>query len=306
MKIVLLCCCIVMVMGCANKQVPYCQQRNAVEVDPLLLSDLSTLASAKFSGRKPGTRGSQLAQQWLVQRYKTIGLSPFNQSYYSNFMINKLFGDYQATNIIGYIRGSEFAERYIVVSAHYDHLGTKGSRVYHGADDNASGVAAMLALARKLKRNPPTYSVIFLASDAEETGLLGAKHFVSHPPVPVQQIVFNLNLDMLARAKKLNLVGSSPYLHGIFAKALGLSKVCLTAQRKLRLQGSSLTIDYRRASDHWAFSTKGIAYLYLGGSPHPDYHLPSDVASKISPDHFTKVSQAVNSIYRLIETQLLE
>ena len=91
-----------------------------------------------------------------------------------------------------------------MITAHYDHIGHQDSKVFNGADDNASGVAAMLTLARKIKEVGSNNSVIFVATDAEEKGLWGSKHFVNFPPIKLEDIQYNINLDMVARGEVKN------------------------------------------------------------------------------------------------------
>ena len=110
--------------------------------------------------------------------------------------------------MVAWLEGTQYPDKYIVITAHYDHLGKSGGKIYNGADDNASGVAAMLSIAEQLRRSRPKHSVIFLATDAEEKGLYGAKAFVQKPPVEISSIRFNLNLDMLAQGG-----GTSPKLY---------------------------------------------------------------------------------------------
>lgn len=101
--------------------------------------------------------------------------------------------------MVGYLPGCTYPEHYIAVTAHYDHLGKQGHKIFHGADDNASGVAVMLELASRLSQRCPAYSYIFIATDAEEGGLYGSKAFIAAPPLALNNIVLNLNLDMLGR-----------------------------------------------------------------------------------------------------------
>src|ERR1019366_6762747 len=116
-------------------------------------------------------------------------------------------------NLVGIVRGSLHPNRYIVVSAHYDHLGVLNGEIYHGADDNASGSAAILSIAEWTIAHPPLNSVIFAWFDAEEEGLLGSAAFVDRPPVPLEKIIADVNLDMISRSvtRELNIVGAHTY-----------------------------------------------------------------------------------------------
>src|SRR5690606_18370697 len=100
-------------------------------------------------------------------------------------------------NVLGWIKGTENPDSFIVISAHYDHEGVKKGIIYNGADDNASGVSALFSFAEYFKSNPPKHSVILAAFDAEELGLRGSKYFVENPIVPLEKIRLNINLDMV-------------------------------------------------------------------------------------------------------------
>src|SRR5690606_33757807 len=130
-----------------------------------VLTDIQHLSAETMQGRQTNTFGSEQAQAYIAARYADLGLASFKQSYYAKYRYQRAWSDKTGTNMQAWIQGCKYPEHFIVVTAHYDHLGRKGSQVYRGADDNASGVAAMLALAQKLKINCPAYSYIFLATD---------------------------------------------------------------------------------------------------------------------------------------------
>ncbi|HWW12872.1 MAG TPA: M20/M25/M40 family metallo-hydrolase, partial [Brevundimonas sp.] len=214
---------------------------------------------------------------------------------------------YNGVNIIGVIPGTRVSDKYIVVTAHYDHVGTNDGQVFNGADDNASGVATMLALAAELKRQAPEHSVIIVALDGEERGLLGAKHFVEAPPVPLTSITMNLNFDMTARAEtdgKLWVTGTyqnpsfRPILEGIPADgAVALAFGKDTPQDL----GEDNWVE---SSDHAAFYKAQIPFLYLGVNYHPDYHRPSDDFERITPAVFTSATTLSIASFRALDRAL--
>ncbi|HEU4376877.1 MAG TPA: M20/M25/M40 family metallo-hydrolase, partial [Telluria sp.] len=176
-----------------------------------LLADVRTLSSPEFGGRRTGSDGSRKAQAFLQARFDALGLQRFGTAYATPFAFThtSIKGlvmpgrpyktDFpSAVNYIGYIAGSATPERFIVVSAHYDHLGVKAGKLYPGADDNASGVAAMLAIAAWFKDHPPRHSIVFAAFDGEELGLRGARAFLAALPFPKEQLALDLNLDMVS------------------------------------------------------------------------------------------------------------
>jgi hypothetical protein len=180
-----------------------------------LLADLGTLSDDSFEGRKTGTVGNQRAREYIVQAFEKHGLQPFDSSFIQPFSFfskedNK---EHRGANVVGYIEGASNPERYIVITAHYDHLGVINGQIYNGADDNASGTAALFAVADYFSKHRPDNSVILVATDGEELGEEGSKAFVARPPVGRHAIVVNVNLDMIAHddQNKLYVAGTYQY-----------------------------------------------------------------------------------------------
>lgn len=146
-----------------------------------LLNRLEELSSDTYEGRGIGERGNTLARTYISEEFKKLNVFPLQKTYDQGFSFWSIDKEYQGTNVIGGVRGTDFPEKYIVISAHFDHLGTKDGKIYNGADDNASGVCALFAFAEYFLKKPPKHSVILAAFDAEETGLQGSKYFVKHP-----------------------------------------------------------------------------------------------------------------------------
>ena len=196
----------------------------------------------------------------------------------------------KTANICGYIEGSDeyLKERFIVVGAHYDHLGKRGNRIYFGADDNASGTAAVLALAKAFStlNTPPRRSVIFVAFTAEEIGLIGSSHFVENCPVLLESIDAMVNLDMVGRVPP----GPSAWFRGALASSIfekAAKKAAKKASIKVRLSESP-----GGGSDHISFARKGIPSVFVIASRNPDYHTPNDTAEKIDYEGMCSVVRA--------------
>ena len=170
-----------------------------------LLDDVRILSGDDMQGRDTGSVGGERARAYIVSRLEAMGVQPASfdrlQPFEAPGRTREGVKRFSGVNIVGLIPGTRVADRYIVVTAHYDHVGINDSQIYHGADDNASGVATMLELARRLKADPPEHSVLIVALDGEERGLLGAREFVKAPPVPLSSVSLNLNFDMTARAE---------------------------------------------------------------------------------------------------------
>jgi Zn-dependent M28 family amino/carboxypeptidase len=191
-----------------------------------------------------------------------------------------------------------------VLTAHYDHVGVRDGNIYNGADDNASGTAALLALAAHFKQNPPENSIIVAALDAEESGLRGARAFVDSPPIERSAILANINMDMVSRndAGELWVAGTHHY-----PQFLPLAeKVAKTAPVKLRIghdrPGVTGQDDWTSSSDHGAFHEAKIPFLYLGVEDHADYHKPTDDAVRIKPDFFGRAVATVIQIVREVDS----
>jgi hypothetical protein len=194
-----------------------CNIANAAAETNQLLEHVQQLSSDKMAGRKPGTNGHLLAQAYIIKQFSQARLAAFDNDYIKPFKYN----DKTGTNILGWLQGKTHDEDYLVVTAHYDHLGQRGNRVMNGADDNASGVAALLMLAGYFSENTPHHSMIFLATDAEEQGLYGAKAFVKNSPVALTKIRLNINLDMIANGgRKKNLVHRWRKKEALFEKSI--------------------------------------------------------------------------------------
>ncbi|MDX5480730.1 MAG: M28 family peptidase [Hymenobacteraceae bacterium] len=241
-----------------------------------LLRDVKVLSADSLEGRLSGSKGSQMAQEYLLKRFKEVGLKPFNGSYKQHFSFEaKQVVVEQATNLVGYIPGK--SAKAIVITAHYDHVGARKGEIYNGADDNASGVGALLAAAKYFSKHKPQHTLIFAALDAEELGLRGANAFLDNPPVPLQDILLNVNMDMLSINDRGELYASGTY-HNPQLKPL-LEKVAPRPQAKLVLghdrpeQGHD---DWTGQSDHYQFHKRNIPHVYFGVEDHPHYHKPTD------------------------------
>lgn len=254
-----------------------------------ILAALRFLASDSLEGRGTGTRGAALARAFLVDLLEEAGVRPFDGTFEHPFTWTRRSGPEPRTgvNVLGVIPGSERSGRYIVVSAHYDHVGIRDGVIYNGADDDASGSIGLVALARALQGVPLRHSLILAAFDAEEAGLRGARAFVENPPVPLDSVALNLNLDMVARtAGELWAAGA----HHTPALRPHLERVAAEAPLRLRLGHDAPDVpgedDWTGSSDHAAFHGAGIPFVYLGVVDHADYHRPTDDFENVDPGEY--------------------
>ena len=272
-----------------------------------LLESLSVLAHDSMEGRRTGSEGSERAQRYLLDRYDGLGLAPVagarTQSF--SFTSRRDSEEYEGLNILGKVEGTVHPERYVVVTAHYDHLGMQDGEIFNGADDNASGSAALLALAAYFLETPPEHSIVFAALDAEEMGLQGARAFITDPPVPLQQVIMNVNLDMISRSEVDELYAAGTY-HYPFLTPL-VEEVAAEAPVRLLMGHDSPDLppgdDWTMASDHGPFHEAGIPFIYFGVEDHPGYHHPSDTFQNITPGFYVNAVETVLDFLLVVDRE---
>lgn len=279
---------------------------NAGRVDGRrLMADVEALAADSMEGRRTGTEGNERARRYLERAFTEAGLQPLGDSFRTPFPLRSQDATpLQGVNFIGCIAGQD-SSRIIVISAHYDHLGRRNGSIFNGADDNASGVAALLEIARAFRTQPPQHTLLFVAFDAEEMGLQGARAFVANPPLPVERIAINVNLDMVSRGDKgeLWVAGTHhyPFLRPFVEELAARAPVTLRIGHDLPGTG---TDDWTTASDHGPFHAAGIPFLYFGVEDHRDYHRPTDDASEIEPTFFARSVETILEAVRSLDREL--
>ena len=263
------------------------------------------LASDKYEGRETGEKGQKLAAQYLADFYKNLHIDAAqgDDDYFQEIPVayfnNKSQND--SENVIAIIRGSEKPEEYVVITAHYDHLGVKGEEIYNGADDDASGTVAVLEIARAFKKAAkdgygPKRSIVFLHLTGEERGLLGSKYYTENPIFSLENTIVNLNIDMIGRydikhAENPDFV----YLIGSDKLSKELHELSEAANKKY----TNLQLDYTYndendpnrfyyRSDHYNFAKNNIPIIFYFTGVHEDYHRPTDTADKIRYDLLKK------------------
>lgn len=270
-----------------------------------VLDDLRRLSDPSMAGRAAGTPGNEAARAYIEAALLDAGAKALpgaglRQSFQlTGGASTSDMGTGVGVNLIGYIPGSEDPGHFIVLTAHYDHLGVRGGELYPGADDNASGSAALLELARYFSSHPPRNSIIIAALDAEEGGLRGARYFVDNPPVPLDSIGLVINMDMIGRNDRRELFVAGTY-HYPFLSPL-VDEVAASSRLSVRKghdrPDGSAGDDWTQSSDHGPFHTAGVPFLYFGVEDHQDYHRPSDSFDGIQRGFFV---EAVRTILRTV------
>jgi hypothetical protein len=256
------------------------------------------LASPEFAGRTGA--GGEKAVAYLTEQFRGLKLEPLFDGQYVQAIPGKDVGSVQGRNVGAQLRGRDaaLADQWIIVAAHFDHLGVRNGRIYPGADDNASGVAMMLEVARSIvdARERPRRSVIFIGFDLEEVGLFGSRYYVAHPPVPLDKVVLFITADMIGRS----LAGVCPSHVFVIGSehAPGLRAWIDEGARgraiTVGLLGADLLVLNR--SDYGPFRTRGIPFLFFTTGENPRYHTPEDSADTLEYAKLTAISRMIHQV----------
>jgi Zn-dependent M28 family amino/carboxypeptidase len=272
-----------------------------------IMDDVSRLADDSMRGRRIGTSENAKARDFLAARFDALGLGVVGEGRIQKFTAPpsaRRPDSLRGANVVGMIQGTRTPDEYIVVTAHFDHLGVgrpvNGDSIYNGADDNASGTVALLAMARHFMRSRPAHSIVFALVDGEEAGDLGSKALVANPPVPLEQMLIDVNMDMVGRNinNELYVAGPAKYpqLRPLVDAAVACSPppVVLIVGHDSGGRGS----DWTSQSDQGSFHAKAIPFVYFGEEDHPDYHRPSDTADHLMPAFFVSSARLVTDFVR--------
>ena len=257
-----------------------------------MLEDLRKLSHDAAEGRQTGTKGAEAARRFIIKQLEDMKAKSLRDDFRHPFSFVSRGGDtIQAENIVAYIKGEE--QTAFVITAHYDHLGVRNGEVYNGADDNASGVAALLAMVEYFKSNKPRHTMVFAALDAEEMGLQGAKAFLNDESIPQDMIKLNINMDMISMNNKneLYVAGTSHYPD---LKPIVEQVDALPLQLKFGHDTPDLgNDDWTNSSDHGPFHKKGIPFLYFGVEDHAHYHKPTDDFENVNKEFYIRATHAI-------------
>lgn len=278
-------------------------QTNSQEINEKTVKQhLYTLANDSMQGRKAGSPGIEKAAKYIEQQFIKIGLRPFNNSSFrQNFKhINKI-GELEETldlfNIIGFIEGTTLKEEFVIISAHYDHLGQKtegdGDLIYNGANDNATGVTAMIMLAEHFKSKKNSRSILFVAFTAEEMGLIGSNYFGK--TISSESIIAGINIEMIGKESPFG--PKTAWLTGFDRSSFGkiIQKNLSNSEFKLYPDPyKSFRLFFR--SDNASLARLGVPAHTFSTSPMDkdlDYHQVTDQASTLN---ITTISQTIKAI----------
>lgn len=260
--------------------------------------DLTYFASADFEGRGSGTPGLVKARDYLIERFKALGVKPGNRGeFLQEFSYRQQRTNISTANVVGFIEGTDpvLSKEVIVVGAHMDHLGTNGrDQIFYGADDNASGTVGLIYTAKAIKEAGGTKrSVVLIAFSGEEHGLIGSRYYVDNPIYPLDQTVLMINMDMIGY--------SDGNLQAMGVKAVqGLATRLESVVEQYPELAVEMTVDSGGRSDHAPFVQKNVPITLFHTGLHDHYHQVTDTAEKIDFEGYHTILRIVAEFTMLI------
>lgn len=278
-------------------------------VENKIKEDVVFLASDELKGRETGTDGERKAADYIAKRFKELGLEgKGTDGYFQDFSFKLSNDPHRETqyveinsdstitgrNVLGFLNNK--SDNTIVIGAHYDHLGYGGQgslhrgdkEIHNGADDNASGVAVMLDLARRLKNKNSSNNYLFMAFSGEELGLLGSNYFVKNTTIPIDKLNYMLNMDMVGRLK----ADSTLAVYGVGTSPM-LKQVVNASNTHFKIIENESGVG---PSDHTSFYLSDLPVLHFFTGQHEDYHKPSDDADKLNYEGMNLISNYLMDI----------
>lgn len=295
-----------------------CQNKDSNESlhvnEEMLLYNLKVISHDSLQGRFFGTEGNYKAQRFIAKQFDSLGIEPafssgriqnypftfkgkFRQSIYpvsnpAEDMSNIPDTTVNGGNVVTMIKGK--SEKAIVITGHLDHLGIKDGEIFNGADDDASGTAALLTIANYFKHKSPKHTLIFAAVDAEEIGSLGCDYLLHNFPIALENIVLNVNMDMIAHNDSLELYAAGLYHYPNLKQPLDDLK-----SSKINLlyghdnPNDKNEEDWTFSSDHREFHKRQIPFIYFGVEDHKDYHKSTDTYKNINKAFYIDAVQLI-------------
>ena len=296
-----------------------CQTEKEVTINKeTLLTNLKELSSDAYEGRGFSTPGNYKAQQFISDKFKELGLEVYEGDTYIQKFEHTYKGRWRQRmfpienaekdlsnvpdttvvggNVVGMIKGE--SDKTIVITGHLDHLGIRNGKIYNGADDDASGTVALIAMAEYFKQKSPKHTLVFAAVDAEEAGMHGSAYFVANHPNAKENIVLNINMDMIAHNDSLRLYASGTHHYPQLKPQLENLDSPITLLFGHDDPNNKDEDDWTYSSDHRSFHKEKIPFVYFGVEDHKDYHKPTDTFENINQDFYY---EAVKLITQVIE-----
>ncbi len=287
------------------KEAPLNEDSLRLESRANLMGHLQILASDSFEGRCTATEGQKMAAAYIAEEMEKYGLqkvavdSNGDLSWFQSWPFAKRFGDKKkytshSENVIGVLPATSPSDEYVVISAHYDHLGIMRDTIFNGADDNGTGSSSLLELIRLFSEKTPIRekNILFIFFSGEEKGLLGSAYYAENPVLPLSASVCDLNIDMVGRADSIHAADSN------YVYVIGSNRISTKLDSLLQVANSQhhpMALDYTyndpndpqrlyERSDHYNFAKHGVPVAFFFSGLHPDYHKSTDDIEKINLD----------------------
>ncbi|QSE96165.1 M28 family peptidase [Fulvivirga lutea] len=303
------------------------EEHKSISIDEnLLLRHVEILSNDSLEGRLFGTVGHKKTQHYIAEYFDSLGLTPaFDSSYYQPFSItlkgekrNWLFpvSDYEdssvqipdttitGANIVAIKEG--LTEKALLITAHYDHLGMRNGEIYNGADDNASGVAALLTIAEYFRDKSLNHTLILAAIDAEEIELEGSYYLSLNFPIDINNVVLNINMDMISKNDSMELYAAGTFHYPHLKLILNQLKSPINLKFGHDDPSNNELTDWTDASDHTPFHDQGIPFIYFAVEDHPNYHQPSDTFDNINHDFYIEAVKLIIQAVERFDVELKE
>lgn len=302
------------------------QENEIVEVDKdVLLYNVKALSHDSLTGRFFGTEGNYQAQKFIADQFNSIGVDPafsegsiqkFDHTFQGRmrqwmFPIENAAADFSNVpdttitggNVVTMIKGE--TDEAIVVTAHLDHLGIRRDTIYNGADDNASGVAALISIADYFKKQTPKHTLIFAAVDAEEIGFHGVEYLLDNFPIDLSKVVLNINMDMISHNDSSELYAVGLFHNPDLKEPLQRVKSEITLLYGHDNPDDEELDDWTFSSDHAAFHKREIPFIYFGVEDHQDYHQHTDTYENINPEFYVEATRLIIRAIKEYDTFLV-
>lgn len=281
-----------------------------------LIKNIKILASDSLEGRGFTKPGNIKAQQLISNEFKRLNLQTvLDSGYIQNFKHtykgkrrlrmfpvkgkdakNVTDTTIVGGNVIGMIKGK--TNKVIVITGHHDHLGIRKGKIFNGADDDASGTAAVIAIAEYFKDKTPNHTLVFATVDAEESGMLGSKFLVKNFPLGKENIILNINMDMISNNDKNELYASGLHHYPNLRTPLTKVKSSINLLSGHDNSDDKTQDNWTYSSDHISFHKEKIPFIYFGVEDHKDYHKDTDTFETINQSFYI---EAVKLITEAIE-----
>lgn len=302
-------------------------EKNPIKINEVqLINNIKILASDSLEGRSFTKPGNYKAQQLIASEFKRLQLaSPLDSGYIQQFNTTlkgkrrqRLFpvkgkkrNDTNVPdttviggNVVAMIKGK--SNKSIVITAHHDHLGIRKGKIYNGADDDASGTAAVIAIAEYFKNKTPNHTLFFTTVDAEETGMYGSKYLVNNFPLGKENIVLNINMDMISNNDKNELYACGLFHYPQLKKPLTKIKSTIKLLSGHDNSKDKTKDDWTGSSDHISFHKEKIPFIYFGVEDHKNYHKDTDTFKSINQPFYKEAVKLIIQAVENYDTHLIK